>query len=1177
MRLSPALQQNDTPTWDLLVEDFNSTPNGWTFHGTGTHEISPAGQLHVLPNASSYCYADKTVSGLATANQTTHEWSDYYDNIGTLASGNVHYYTFRDDRHIVDFTIASDQLIYTNGGGVAQLLRYVNIKPGAWYTWRLVCDSINHINSVFLKYSGIWYFIGTYSGLKGDAGSAGIVYAPQVYRGSSGSSEVHRDYNYIASGLYAPTVFTTLKNRNLDATVTLDISNYASLQMTMPPDGFSYDAETYPGIMTEYKTGAANVSQSSDYAYAGTYSIKLEGSGTDTCRLYKSVTPADFIDCVSARVFVPAITDVPADNVMRLFYEYFNGGGTPANERLANVGIINFLGALHPCLIIKIGTDTHVLRISDHVFTPATWNTVELVTSVTGSGATPGTWLIVNGIMVLDEDYWTFNTATEIGLGSRGGESVYPGTGLAYVDDLMFANSYMARISALCLTSNNKVAISASRRNTHNYDVTSKIAIFLGNIDGTGMEFKNYYDTVSYDDQPVGTVIADNGNIYVFGMRQSYTSGATEVRSSVWKSTDNGTTYSLAATDDTYIMQPSQIIVGGKIFCTGWKYPTAGNGGVMAGYLDEVWFDTATDTFDAPGARLETPGDITDTYGNESFADEDPATGDIVVFIRQHHMTDGAHNIYICYRRKHNGTWGALTSLYNEWGQVGGYLRAQYINGSLWIAAFRVHRDYSTIDHGWPIIMQVNPSTYEILDEWDFGLAVNSTMEASNGQIMVSAGSALYGVMSNGTLGFYRFDCSAFIAPDPPTGIGAIGGQNKVTVSFTPNGADSYNIYRGLAPGVTKLNGTKISDVTTPYDDTGLDPITTYYYVVTAMVGLGESVESEEVNATTDNPSPPTVSITSPVAGVTTDNTPLLTYIVDGVGSITEVVKVDGNVVPKVSGNNLDTLSDGLHTVSVEVSSIWGTGFDEVSFTVDTTPPSFTVDLSQGASLLSGTMDSGAIITVVPDGPATAGDMTYPTGTTWFCPISNLIYDSNTFMVFAEDALGNIASQTVDLAFGADVPGPDPNPGDSIRQQIITALDSRLRTILVLNGYKSNIGYQVVPWDTTPMDANVAAYRLEYRDPEDTQEYISVGQHYHQLKVEIRILFRDETPLENIREMIADVTQCIGLDVTWGSLAQDTNQDGNWVMDKNQASDTAAGASVKYVIEYTTEPWNPNQ
>ena len=63
-------------------------------------------------------------------------------------------------------------------------------------------------------------------------------------------------------------------------------------------------------------------------------------------------------------------------------------------------------------------------------------------------------------------------------------------------------------------------------------------------------------------------------------------------------------------------------------------------------------------------------------------------------------------------------------------------------------------------------------------------------------------------------------------------------------------GASSYNIYASKSPGVTKLSGCKIRNVTNPFTITQLEPDKTYYFVVTVVNGSGESVESKELSYT---------------------------------------------------------------------------------------------------------------------------------------------------------------------------------------------------------------------------------------------------------------------------------------------------------------------------------------
>ena len=95
-------------------------------------------------------------------------------------------------------------------------------------------------------------------------------------------------------------------------------------------------------------------------------------------------------------------------------------------------------------------------------------------------------------------------------------------------------------------------------------------------------------------------------------------------------------------------------------------------------------------------------------------------------------------------------------------------------------------------------------------------------------------------------------------------GIGTITnvtpGDAQNTITFTAvAGATSYNIYWKTTSGVTKLNGTKITGVTSPHVHTGLTNGVEIFYVYTAQDAETESVESNEVSGT-PNASPPNVT-----------------------------------------------------------------------------------------------------------------------------------------------------------------------------------------------------------------------------------------------------------------------------------------------------------------------------
>jgi hypothetical protein len=91
--------------------------------------------------------------------------------------------------------------------------------------------------------------------------------------------------------------------------------------------------------------------------------------------------------------------------------------------------------------------------------------------------------------------------------------------------------------------------------------------------------------------------------------------------------------------------------------------------------------------------------------------------------------------------------------------------------------------------------------------------------------------------------------------PSAPTGVTATGGDTQVTLSWTAvTGASSYNIYWSTTSGVTTSTGTRIAGVSSAYVQTGLGAGTTYFYIVTAVNGAGESGPSVQASATTNAP-----------------------------------------------------------------------------------------------------------------------------------------------------------------------------------------------------------------------------------------------------------------------------------------------------------------------------------
>jgi fibronectin type 3 domain-containing protein len=96
-------------------------------------------------------------------------------------------------------------------------------------------------------------------------------------------------------------------------------------------------------------------------------------------------------------------------------------------------------------------------------------------------------------------------------------------------------------------------------------------------------------------------------------------------------------------------------------------------------------------------------------------------------------------------------------------------------------------------------------------------------------------------------------------APAAPANLAATGGQQNgqpvVWISWSPSAnATSYNLYRGTAAGGESTTPVATGITATSYTDSGVANGTTYYYVVMAVNGAGESGDSNEASATPQEP-----------------------------------------------------------------------------------------------------------------------------------------------------------------------------------------------------------------------------------------------------------------------------------------------------------------------------------
>ncbi|HEY0101368.1 MAG TPA: hypothetical protein VGB76_20760 [Pyrinomonadaceae bacterium] len=151
---------------------------------------------------------------------------------------------------------------------------------------------------------------------------------------------------------------------------------------------------------------------------------------------------------------------------------------------------------------------------------------------------------------------------------------------------------------------------------------------------------------------------------------------------------------------------------------------------------------------------------------------------------------------------------------------------------------------------------------------------------------------------------------------------------------------------------------------------------------------------------------------------------------------------------------------------------------------------------------------------------------------------------------------------------------------DTKRQKIVSAFIARMQSILTENDYQTDIGARVEDWPRRFAEADLAEQPSKavigiYDLPDDiTKENKSSIRVTHRLRMQARIFITSATAPEDLRKMIGDVVKAIGVDVTWGDLATDTEPASEGFI-VPQDSMEVAGAAVECVIEYLTDTFDP--
>ncbi len=145
---------------------------------------------------------------------------------------------------------------------------------------------------------------------------------------------------------------------------------------------------------------------------------------------------------------------------------------------------------------------------------------------------------------------------------------------------------------------------------------------------------------------------------------------------------------------------------------------------------------------------------------------------------------------------------------------------------------------------------------------------------------------------------------------------------------------------------------------------------------------------------------------------------------------------------------------------------------------------------------------------------------------------------------------------------------------DTIRQKLVSAAITRMQTILVTNGYQTDVGARVFDWPSN-LEASefpcLGVFDLEAQTTKDGNAALRTP---HEMALQLRIYVSSGTPATELRKMIGDVQSAVGQDARWGGLAFNTAPKRDGFVIPKEAFEIA-GAAVEVTIQFMTDTFNP--
>ncbi len=191
------------------------------------------------------------------------------------------------------------------------------------------------------------------------------------------------------------------------------------------------------------------------------------------------------------------------------------------------------------------------------------------------------------------------------------------------------------------------------------------------------------------------------------------------------------------------------------------------------------------------------------------------------------------------------------------------------------------------------------------------GAALTGTCSVPSGKDWtdVTPGGLRHTLPSTGNFALAAYDYAVFkraaSLPDAPSGLSAIPGNNKITLSWPASGSvTGYSVYRGGAAGGEDAKPIATGVTGTTYVDTNVTNGTPYYYKVEAVNSLGASPKSVEATVS------PTSAPISIVTGSLTPFTSTTTFNLTALGAADWAAYGDnGGYDHKATGSQISNVS----------------------------------------------------------------------------------------------------------------------------------------------------------------------------------------------------------------------------------------------------------------------------